>query len=43
MTDRRYERLLRSTGGRNFKLGKADQTINGKESDIHLELAFPSI
>jgi len=43
MIDRRYERLLRRTGGGKFKLGKAVQIVIGKENDAHLELAFPSI
>ena len=42
MIDRRYERLLKKTGGGNFKLGEAVQIIHVKESDTHLELAFPS-
>jgi hypothetical protein len=42
MTDRRYERLLLRTGSGTYKLGKAVQIMNGKESDAHLELAFPS-
>jgi len=42
MIDRRYERLLQRTGGGKLKLEKAVQKINRKESDAHLELAFPS-
>jgi hypothetical protein len=43
MSDKRYEWLLQRPEGGNFKLGKAVQIINGKASDTHRELSFPSI